>query len=513
MKNISNSLLWITILLLVAIFSELGCILIFNRGVFTYTLDDPYIHLSLAENILKLHYGINLEEFSSPSSSIIWPFFLAPFTILPKAHWIPLLLNICFAFITLFVLSKIFEVLFKDAEQKVRKYLEVILLIIFILATNVVGLIFTGMEHTLQVLSVAMIFYLVVIEMQDQKVPFWGIAVLIAAPLIRYENFAVSIPVALYLFLRGYRLKMIAFAVFLAMFAGGFSIFLIQLGLPALPQSVIAKGGSLGSINPWQRIIYMMQNDRMILMAVIMIFFGFLSLLTKFKKEERIFARCASLSLLLHLTYGQYGWYARYEIYMWVFALLTLMYLLREYIIDAVIHSKKSFTAVLIVSIVLLCQPYLNVFTTLPYAANNIFDEHYHMHQYVTEYYKRPVAVNDIGYVSYNNDNFVLDIAGLSSKDAFDARMKAPYGNVSWMDSLAKIHNVQLAMIYETWYPTQPPNWKKIGELYLTRDQIIVGGPIVSFFTLNDSIRPEVKKQLLEFEPTLPFKRMLLIYD
>lgn len=42
-----------------------------------YTLDDPYIHLSLAENLLRGHYGVNLDEVASPSSSILYPFLLA----------------------------------------------------------------------------------------------------------------------------------------------------------------------------------------------------------------------------------------------------------------------------------------------------------------------------------------------------------------------------------------------------------------------------------------------------
>jgi hypothetical protein len=54
-------------------------VLIKTHGHLVYSLDDPYIHLGLAENIAKGHYGINLTEYSSPSSSILWPFLLVPF--------------------------------------------------------------------------------------------------------------------------------------------------------------------------------------------------------------------------------------------------------------------------------------------------------------------------------------------------------------------------------------------------------------------------------------------------
>jgi hypothetical protein len=42
-------------------------------GTFVYALDDPYIHLAMAEQLVQGHYGINASEPSSPSSSMIWP--------------------------------------------------------------------------------------------------------------------------------------------------------------------------------------------------------------------------------------------------------------------------------------------------------------------------------------------------------------------------------------------------------------------------------------------------------
>ena len=48
----------------------------YSDGSFIYTLDDPYIHLALAKNIRLGNYGINLDELSSPSPSILWPFLL-----------------------------------------------------------------------------------------------------------------------------------------------------------------------------------------------------------------------------------------------------------------------------------------------------------------------------------------------------------------------------------------------------------------------------------------------------
>lgn len=48
-------------------------------GGLGFTLDDAYIHLSLAENLAAGHYGVNPGEHASVSSSPLWPVVLVPF--------------------------------------------------------------------------------------------------------------------------------------------------------------------------------------------------------------------------------------------------------------------------------------------------------------------------------------------------------------------------------------------------------------------------------------------------
>ena len=54
----------------------LACLLVATGGRLVYSLDDTYIHLALAERLALGHYGINLGEVTSPSSSVIWPFLM-----------------------------------------------------------------------------------------------------------------------------------------------------------------------------------------------------------------------------------------------------------------------------------------------------------------------------------------------------------------------------------------------------------------------------------------------------
>ncbi len=95
-----NSSIKAYVIFLVSFIMLLSLSLILTDGNLIYSLDDPYIHLALAENILKGHYGVNLSEFSSPSSSILWPFLLAPFQAIDEYAVTPLILNFFSALLT-----------------------------------------------------------------------------------------------------------------------------------------------------------------------------------------------------------------------------------------------------------------------------------------------------------------------------------------------------------------------------------------------------------------------------
>ncbi|AXQ95947.1 hypothetical protein LV780_19440 (plasmid) [Cereibacter azotoformans] len=51
-------------------------------GHLIFTLDDPYLHLAVAETLLQGGYGVNFPQTSSPSSSILYTLLLAPFVAL-----------------------------------------------------------------------------------------------------------------------------------------------------------------------------------------------------------------------------------------------------------------------------------------------------------------------------------------------------------------------------------------------------------------------------------------------
>ena len=169
-----------------------------NGGDFTYALDDPYIHLALSKNLQHFHYGINLSEFSAPSSSIIWTFLLAPFASFLLS---PLIINFILSVITLVFFNKTLDLLFDIKNRKHKNAFLTALMIMLVPAGNFTWLIMTGMEHALQVMSVSMIIYGTVRYIKKGKIGFLLPAALVVAPLVRYEDMTVVLSVLLFLLL------------------------------------------------------------------------------------------------------------------------------------------------------------------------------------------------------------------------------------------------------------------------------------------------------------------------
>ncbi len=64
------------------------------------------------------------------------------------------------------------------------------------------------------------------------------------------------------------------------------------------------------------------------------------------------------------------------------------------------------------------------VYPTLatPLAMNNLYERQYQMGRFARDHWRAPVAVNDPGWVSYRNPNYVLDLGGLASLEARRSR-------------------------------------------------------------------------------------------
>lgn len=496
-----------------------GAILQLNGGFFTYTQDDPYIHLAMAEQISLGHYGINAGETSSPSSSILWPILLAPL-----AGWslFPLLLNLLAAAATLYFISLILNSCLPPLVEPARSRLAVATLCLLIIGLNLVGLIFLGMEHSLQVLLVVITLYGLIREGENGLVPPWLGLVLVLSPLVRYENLAISGAAALYLILRGHTRSAVISLVLIALLLGGFSAFLLSEGQSILPASVTAKstvvnqGGRLSAVFGNLSLSLSHRRGVMLLLGLIALSgYGFFA--PENETARRSLALSAVPAIILHIFFGAYDWFNRYEIYIWSFMLLLLIHLW----FPRLAHLRLTARFWLLRLVVLLSlftavtgAEYIKDLFILPLAANNIYEQQYQMHRFATEFYQDTVAVNDLGWVAYGNPSYVLDLWGLGSREAFEARRNwHNKKNPDWIQRLTEDRGVHLVMIYSDWFPTVPADWIPLGILKLGRKRVAPARSEVIFYATDSEARDRIRPLLESFSATLPGQARFLFED
>jgi hypothetical protein len=494
-------------LLTAAIVVELALLMALNGGHLVYTLDDPYIHLALAENIIHGHYGVNTADVCAPSSSILWPYILAPFAPFASGVYAPLALNVLFAVATLYTFFRIAVLAIGPRHPALLVWVQVAL----VLATNTIGLVFMGMEHSLQLLITAAIVFGLAAESIDGTVRKWLAFAIVLGPLVRYENMAISAAAILYLLLRKhYKLAATLLALVLLL-TGSFSLYLMTLGLDPIPTSITAKSavvdahGHLAALRVHFR--KSLSTDRGAYLTIFALLFLAYATFGKVA-GRRWLALTASCAICLHMMAGEFGWYYRYEIYVWAFAVLVLLYLSGDWIRRLLSGPDVGVTVLKIVGIsglalVLVCPGYIGGLRSIPIASNNIYEQQYQMHRFVVDFYKKPVAVNDLGYVSWRNDNYVLDLFGLGSKEALNFRLAG--AGPDWMDALARAKRVELAMIYDDVFPKGVPrSWIKLGELHLGKRLVTPATPTVAFYAVSQRVKDETKPALDSFRRTLP---------
>lgn len=462
-----------------------------TSGHFVYTLDDPYIHLALSENIAEGHYGINASENTAPSSSVLWPFLLVPFSSISHFYLIPFLLNFVFALAAVFLLWKYYgEGWF-------------FLAVASIFAFNLVGLVFTGMEHSLQLLLIVAIATGISAFIKSRIVPVWLAVALVVAPLVRYECLAVSLPVLLFLFLAGEKKKaLLLFLVTLGLL-GAFSLFLIHLGLDPMPASVNAKSsvvsgaGSVGSI--LGNLLNSLKSFRGMAQLLLLVPFVLVLFSSGRSRIEKLLAGTAVASVLLHLVVGRSGWFHRYGVYMWAFSVLISFQLFQDYL-----KKYRIPTALLLL---VLSADYLSGYSKIADATVNIYQQQYQMRRFVHDWLDEPVAVNDLGLVSAGYSRYVLDLWGLATPSALQGALSP-----AWVDSAAVSNGVNYAIVYRDELPGIQ-HWRRVARLEISPPLVVCVSGGVDFLEAPWAPTDFLKEKLIDFSHTLPDGIELAIFQ
>ena len=469
-------------------------------GAFTYALDDPYIHLALSERIRQGTYGINPGEPASPSSSIVWPFLLTPFSSFPWYAYAPLLLNLLFGAVSAWMAGDTVE---QVANRTGRTGIVVTLsAVLIVFGANLTGLPFVGLEHSLQVLLCILVARAVCLWMNGSEIRPGYIVAAALGPMVRYECFLVVGALAILLWVAQRRRAAITLVA--ASLAGpiAFSLYLHHLGLPPLPASVMVKAHMYGMEQThglWWKLKH--AKESVVLLALVLVDAALLAGQLANRRDgawTRTTAALAGALLVggVHLLRGPMGWFFRYEDYAVAYMLLITL---------AVLFQLRSSRANLLILGCALGSAVVYSGGTLlaPRAAREIHLQQYQMHRFVTDFYHGNFAVNDIGWTSFqlSPHQYVLDLFGLGSQEA----QRHPAREPAWLDEVARRHHVGLVMIYPRWFPQGlPKDWTPVARLCMARPVLIEGAPVVNFYSTPEADRNELNAALRSFSATLP---------
>ncbi len=137
----------------------------------------------------------------------------------------------------------------------------------------------------------------------------------------------------------------------------------------------------------------------------------------------------------------------------------------------------------------------------VPMSATNVWEQHGQVHRFLTDFWKRPVAVVDVGWASYRNDEFVLDLHGLASD-----RLRRAKAEGRFPQEVAKAlrdHQISLYVGYEFGRPALPRDWVRVGVIHLAGVRSTVAGESMSFVAAR-ATSDEVRSLLRRFKAVLP---------
>lgn len=481
---------------------QLAFILDLNHSILTYALDDPYIHLVLARSIAAGHYGFNPTEFSSPSSSIAWPFLLAPFVWIGIGTIAPAIINTIALLLTTYLLH-----LWLTDEMGADGLAASVLTVAIVVGSNLVNMVFVGMEHSLQILLGFLVCRGISRIERGQRPAGWAFwMAVVVAPLVRYEMLAIS---GVAIVFAAWRTKQLmapcGAALCIVLTVGGFAAFLARNGPWWVPASVIAKNDYFGTaLISVQRLAIDFLDNAGSQSGALLALLAALSVAGAMRRPDKTcYAVMAVLWMLAELVAGQVSWFRRYELW----AITSLCFVAVSTWAPIGEWSGKLRRVPLMAAAVcafVAISPHLLTIGWTPIAANNIYNQQYQMGLLVQRLGVRSIAVNDIGAVGWMNpDVYLLDLAGLASVDVLKHNRCCP-GDAKWLEETAAAHGVELILIYDSWVTVRPGTWTKIGELQLIGKRISLAGANVSIYAANPKAAEVLAPKLAALVLNLP---------
>lgn len=481
-----------SILLILAVMAQTG-------GVFLHTLDDPYIHLALAEEIARGTYGINTGQPAAPSSSILYPFLLVLF------GWLGDLSTLAMGLAgQVLMLAVLGSAIAAALGPRLGLLWSIPLAVLAALAVNAFALPLTGMEHTLHAGFSALVIWGLWQTGRGGRVPVWLVPALLLAAALRFEGFALGGLAALALIAVGHKRAGAAALIGLALLGAGFVAAMLAMGLPPLPSSVMVKSDlSAAAVGQDGRgllvslIVNLLSNLQTAQGAMLAVCALVLGGVAWMRPGARLLAVPAALAVVAHLVLGRFGWFARYEVYAVALALTALVLTLRP---------RPLVVALMLVPFAI---GYLDPLRRTPAASVAVYQQQFQMARFAHQFFPQSVAVNDLGLVALHHPAEVIDLWGLGSEEA--RRLTAAQGRTPETLLALTEGRATYAMIYDPAFSRGvPETWCRMATLDTSLGALAWDS--VSFYLIDPTAQGAMAQALATFAPTLPGGALMTLY-
>jgi len=499
-----------------------------TEGSFTYALDDAYIHLSMARNLVDHGvYGPTRFAYESASSSPLWTLGLAAVAaVVPGAL-------LCIPGVVAGLGALGILAVFAHCQDYVqvrrgRPGLVVAALLLPVLLF-LPGLVVGGMEATVWILVVLLICVLFQAHHRRGLGPrqvglLLGLCAI--APMLRFEALFVAAgclaSTALVPPLRDRRLPVVSArplsplvlsALMALVVLGGVAAYAainVAHGQYPLPNSVMAKSDAGGSLTTLlARVPGKFQNNFLDdgLLAPLLVFGVYLLVqVTRRRSEDGPMVVAFVVITLLHLCLADTGSFLRYQAYLVAIGLLVL---LRE--ADS-IRTRTNLRGrwqlmggVVVLTAFAFGLPRFYLTLMAPTAMANIYQQQGQVAAFfATAYPDATVADDDIGLVSYLHRGPLFDLRALGTFEVLRAIKRGQY-NRRFIEQAARADGVRVIALHERVVgPLVPPSWIRVAELTEPSTNVVMISSTAILYAPDDADAEVLRARLRAFEPRLP---------
>jgi hypothetical protein len=500
-------------------------ILVYTDGHLVYVIDDPGIHLAIARNLVEHGtWGVSPGVFESASSSPAWTLLLAGVlgVASPLGSVAPLVGNLAGAvwILWIFATRQHFPVLAKGNWGSWAFVLVLPLCGLFL-----AGLAYTGMEHTLHaaVSLQAVVLLALMIDgsaSRRQRVAYF--ALLFAASALRFETMFLAIGCgAALLFATSQRMggpetaarwpirRRIVDIVGTAL-AAGIPVLVVGVVDKAFdrrffPNSIVAKtslGKDQAIIPTWDRYLTQFNTDALlaalVLLAIVYVAFVWSGL----RGRNAGLAIAFAVAAVLHIAFASIGWYERYQAYLVIIGIFLLLRVATEVVLP---RWREALLVCATLAMIVLSLDRLSVLSTTPLAASNTYRQQYQIGRFMDRYYEdRPIAVQDLGYISFLHDGPVVDLNGLGSHEVIDLVREHKFDKQAMQDLIEREDVEAIALYADAYAFRLPSNWIPVGEWSLGQKKVSPLYSTVTFYAPSERLAQRLDRNLRAFRSQLP---------